>query len=147
MWKNLSCSRGIEPRTTGFSHQCWSVEYETAASGTTQQYKGKMWRSWKSWVVIAQWLEHWWLKPVVLGSIPQKQLRFFSHFSFAFFPDPFKWESFNVVFMKGQNLVIVICMYIYIYSTLWLILTSNTEAAENKVEFLNYIYAVKGFQQ
>ncbi len=23
-------------------HQWWSVEYETAANGTTQQYKGKM---------------------------------------------------------------------------------------------------------
>ncbi len=26
--------------------------------------KGKMWESWKSRVVVAQWLEHWWLKPV-----------------------------------------------------------------------------------
>ncbi len=24
------------------AHNWWSVEYETAASGTTQQYKGKM---------------------------------------------------------------------------------------------------------
>ncbi len=27
-----------------------------------------------------------------------------------------------------------------------MILTSNTEATENKVEFLNYAYTVKGFQ-
>ena len=29
---------------------------------------------------------------------------------------------------------------------IWMILTSNTEATENKVEFLNYAYTVKGFQ-
>ncbi len=29
---------------------------------------------------------------------------------------------------------------------IWMILTSNTEATENKVEFLNYTYTVKGFQ-
>ncbi len=29
---------------------------------------------------------------------------------------------------------------------IWMILTSNTEATENKVEFLNYAYIVKGFQ-
>ncbi len=28
---------------------------------------------------------------------------------------------------------------------IWMILTSNTEATENKVEFLNYAYTVKGF--
>ncbi len=28
----------------------------------------------------------------------------------------------------------------------FIILTSNTEATENKVEFLNYAYTVKGFQ-
>ncbi len=27
-----------------------------------------------------------------------------------------------------------------------MILTSNIEATENKVEFLNYVYTVKGFQ-
>ncbi len=29
---------------------------------------------------------------------------------------------------------------------IFFILTSNTEATENKVEFLNYAYTVKGFQ-
>ncbi len=29
---------------------------------------------------------------------------------------------------------------------IWMILTSNTEATANKVEFLNYAYTVKGFQ-
>ncbi len=29
---------------------------------------------------------------------------------------------------------------------IWMILTSNTEATENTVEFLNYAYTVKGFQ-
>ena len=29
---------------------------------------------------------------------------------------------------------------------IWMILTSNTEVTENKVEFLNYAYTVKGFQ-
>ncbi len=29
---------------------------------------------------------------------------------------------------------------------IWIILTSNTEATENKVEFLNYAYTVKVFQ-
>ncbi len=29
---------------------------------------------------------------------------------------------------------------------IWMILTSNTEATENKVEFFNYTYTVKGFQ-
>ena len=43
-----------------------------------------MWRSWKSWVVGTQWLEHWWLKPVVLGSIPRQQLRFFHIFPLLF---------------------------------------------------------------
>ncbi len=33
------------------------------------------------------------------------------------------------------------------YTTfIWMILNSNTEATENKVEFLNYAYTVKGFQ-
>ncbi len=30
--------------------------------------------------------------------------------------------------------------------TLFIILTSNTEATENKVQFLNFAYTVKGFQ-
>ncbi len=64
------------------AHNWWSVEYKIAASGTTQQYKGKMWRSWKSKVVVAQWLEHWWLNPVVLGSIPGDN----QDFCFFFFP-------------------------------------------------------------
>ncbi len=67
------------------AHNWWSVEYETAASGTTQQYKGKMWESWKSRVVIAQWLEHRWLKLVALGSNPWRQLRFFHIFRLLFF--------------------------------------------------------------
>ncbi len=29
---------------------------------------------------------------------------------------------------------------------IWMILTSNTEATENKVQFLNFAYTVKGFQ-
>ncbi len=29
---------------------------------------------------------------------------------------------------------------------IWMTLTANTEATENKVEFLNYAYTVKGFQ-
>ncbi len=29
---------------------------------------------------------------------------------------------------------------------IWMILTSNTEAIENKVQFLNFAYKVKGFQ-
>ncbi len=29
---------------------------------------------------------------------------------------------------------------------IWMILTSNTEATENKVQFLNLAYTVKGFQ-
>ncbi len=29
---------------------------------------------------------------------------------------------------------------------IWMILNSNTKATENKVEFLNYAYTVKGFQ-
>ncbi len=29
---------------------------------------------------------------------------------------------------------------------IWIILTSNTEATENKVQFLNLAYTVKGFQ-
>ncbi len=29
---------------------------------------------------------------------------------------------------------------------IWMILTSNTEVTENKVEFFNYAYTVKGFQ-
>ncbi len=30
--------------------------------------------------------------------------------------------------------------------TIFMILTSNTEATENKVQFLNFAYTVKGFQ-
>ncbi len=29
---------------------------------------------------------------------------------------------------------------------IWMILTSNTEATEDKVQFLNFAYTVKGFQ-
>ncbi len=29
---------------------------------------------------------------------------------------------------------------------IWMILTSNTEATENKVQFLNFAYTVKGLQ-
>ncbi len=29
---------------------------------------------------------------------------------------------------------------------IWMILTSNTEATENKVQFLNFTYTVQGFQ-
>ncbi len=29
---------------------------------------------------------------------------------------------------------------------IWMILTSNTEATENKVQFLNFAYTLKGFQ-
>ncbi len=29
---------------------------------------------------------------------------------------------------------------------IWMILTSNIEATENKVQFLNFAYTVKGFQ-
>ncbi len=29
---------------------------------------------------------------------------------------------------------------------IWMILTSNTEATENKVQFLNFAYTVMGFQ-
>ncbi len=29
---------------------------------------------------------------------------------------------------------------------IWMILTSNTGATENKVQFLNFAYTVKGFQ-
>ncbi len=39
--------------------------------------------------VVAQWLEHWWLKPVALHSFPGDNQEF-SSFSFAFFPDPFR---------------------------------------------------------
>ncbi len=31
-------------------------------------------------------------------------------------------------------------------SVIWMILTSNTEATENKVQVLNFAYTVKGFQ-
>ncbi len=82
------------------AHNWWSVEYETAASGATQQYKGKIWRSWRSRVVVAQWLEHWWLKPVALGSIPGDYQDF--HFFPLLFPDSFRWESFYLVCVKGQ---------------------------------------------
>ncbi len=61
-------------------------------AGTTQQYKGKMWRSWESWVVVAQWLERWWLKPVALSSISGDN-QDFSFFFLCFFPDPVKWEE------------------------------------------------------
>ncbi len=30
--------------------------------------------------------------------------------------------------------------------TIFMILTSNTETTENKVQFLNFVYTVKGFQ-
>ena len=43
---------------------------------------------------------------VVLGSNPRWQLRFFDIFP-SLFPDPFRWESFNLVFMNSQNLIIV----------------------------------------
>ena len=74
---------GLLPKGVLTAHNWWSVEYATAASSTTQQYKGKTWRSWKSRVVVAQCLEHWWLKPVDLGSIPSDD-QDFTFFSFAF---------------------------------------------------------------
>ncbi len=45
-------------------------------------------RSWKSRVVVAQWLEHWWLKPVALGSIPGDNQDFLFFF-LCFFPESF----------------------------------------------------------
>ena len=53
----------------------------TATRGTTQQYKRKIWWSWKSRVVIAKEL-------VTLGSNPRATTKIFSHFSFAFFQTP-----------------------------------------------------------
>ena len=128
------------PKRCSESTNWWSVEYDTAANGTTQQYKGKMWRSWKSRVVLAQWikshtqlvmswlicvhfdnifisqfscipfpaqwLEHWWLKPVALGSIPGDQ-------DFSFFPLLFsrpllgeKISIFIIILMFNVNLVL-----------------------------------------
>ncbi len=42
----------------------------------------------RSRVVVAQWLEHWWLKPVALGSNPGRQLRFSHIFTLFFFQTP-----------------------------------------------------------
>ena len=75
------------------AHNWWSVEYETAASGTPQ-YKGKNMkvlevegcRSSVVRVLVA--------KASSPGFDSWRQPRFFI-FSFTFFPDPFRWESFN----------------------------------------------------
>ncbi len=55
-------------------------------------------------VVVAQWLEHWWLNPAALGSIPGDNQDSFTFF-LCFFPDPFRWESFNLIIIIG-------CIYI-----------------------------------
>ncbi len=44
-------------------------------------------------VVVAQWLEHWWLKPVALGSIAGDEQDFSLLFSFAFFQTPLGEEG------------------------------------------------------
>ncbi len=41
---------------------------------------------------------------LALGSNPRWLLRFFTFF-LCFFLDPFRWESVNLVFMNGQNLI------------------------------------------
>ena len=83
------------------AHNWWSVEYESAASGTTQQYKVKVWRFWKS-RVVSHWLKHWWLKPVVQSSIPRRQLRLLHIFPLLF-SSPRKFQSnyhFSLTFLQ-----------------------------------------------
>ncbi len=71
----------------------WSVKQPVVLLNS--RYKSRMWRSWKLWVVQAQWPEHWWLKPGVLGSFPWQQQRFFT-FCLCFFLETFKLKRFNL---------------------------------------------------
>ena len=41
-----------------------------------------------SWVVVAQWLDNWWLKLGVPNSISWQKLRFYSRFCLDFSFDP-----------------------------------------------------------
>ncbi len=86
----LSGGRGVSGRHRQgvlTAHNWCSVEYETAASGTTQQYKKKCKCIGSRGVVIGQWLEYRWLKVVALGLIPSSN-QDFSFFFFVFFSDP-----------------------------------------------------------
>ncbi len=73
------------------AHNWWSVEYETATSGTTQQYKGKM----------CEFLEVEGCRSSVVSALvakaggpgfesPATTKIFFTFFLCFFFPDPFR---------------------------------------------------------
>ncbi len=97
MKKNLSCRWGIKP--SNLAYKC-SKHWVTTThnfhdlhilplyccvvhcllQSHTQQTTNYVLSEHILWVVVAQWLEHWWLKQGVLGLIPQRQLRFFTFF-------------------------------------------------------------------
>ncbi len=69
-------------------HNWWSVEYETAASGTTQQYKGKNVRVLEVEGCCSSVVRALVAKASGPGSESPATTNIFSHFSFAFFQTP-----------------------------------------------------------
>ncbi len=96
-------------------------------SGTTQQYKGKMWRSWKSWVVVAQWLKHWVANARGPRFDSPATTKIFSHFSFVSLQTPL-----------SEKVSIYYYIYIYIYYIYIYIITS--ERSQNVGLGFIYIY-------
>ncbi len=83
----------------------WKKILVVAASGTIQQHKGKMW--------VAREFNPGHLASATSALTtelrqPSTSKTFLGFFTFylCFSLDPFKWESFNLVFMKGQDLII-----------------------------------------
>ena len=66
-----------------------------------------MWGSWKSWVVVGQWLQQWWLKPQVKVRLSVGDWYFFTFF-LCFSLNPSKWERFlwrvNVIYILAIRL-------------------------------------------
>ncbi len=110
----LSGGKGVSGRHrigVLMAHTWWLLSRRLRHCSTTQQYKGKLCEAWKSWVVVAQWLEHWWLKPEALGSIPWRPI-FFTHFIVVLSP-PWNETVFNIhiVILLGFLFSIATCSW------------------------------------
>ncbi len=79
----LSRGGGVSTEKVFWRHIIGGLLRTKLQQAVLHSIKEKIWRSWKLRVVVAQWLEYWWLKPVSLGSIPGDN-QYFSFFSFTF---------------------------------------------------------------
>ena len=87
-YHNLSIS--VEPKI------CSTISFDQMISVSGQQLKSPdlvLKSANACLVVVAQWWEHWWLKPVPLGSIPSD----YQHFSLSSFGLTIQNLAFNVI--------------------------------------------------